>query len=115
MSLVLSALQQFLVFVSFVLFVILCIQVSMWMQFEREQGGLFECAHCRTPEKHSLRTFRAWQRGRKKKFFCSACHGKWLREHPVSASERNWGMFWRFGEVWILLGLVATLTLAFWS
>ena len=114
MFVALSVLQQVFAGISLVLFAILCIQASVWMQFEREQEGSFECAHCRTPEKHSLRTFRAWQEG-KRKFFCSDCHGKWRREHPASIADRNGGMFWRFGEVWILLGIVVTLTLAYWS
>ena len=41
----------------------------------------FVCAGCKAPTPHTNRTIEAW-RSNKTRFFCSACHRKWLASKP---------------------------------
>jgi len=41
----------------------------------------FSCGRCHTLTKHNNRTIEAWRDG-KTKFFCPACHTKWLQTQP---------------------------------
>jgi hypothetical protein len=41
----------------------------------------FTCQRCHAVAAHDERTARAWRAG-KERFFCSACHGKWLASRP---------------------------------
>ena len=47
----------------------------------------FRCARCKSIAPHSQRTINAWRKS-KKKFFCDACHVKWLETLPPRARER---------------------------
>jgi hypothetical protein len=38
----------------------------------------FKCARCGSISRHTSRTIQAW-RSNKTKFFCEACHAKWLQ------------------------------------
>ena len=40
----------------------------------------FKCSRCHTLTRHNNRTIEAWRIG-KPKFFCQACHTKWLQSH----------------------------------
>jgi hypothetical protein len=42
----------------------------------------FKCGGCKTLTAHNKRTIEAW-RNQKTRFFCGACHAKWLRSHPA--------------------------------
>ena len=41
----------------------------------------FQCARCGAVSPHTERTMEAWRNG-KAKFFCQACHAKWLQSRP---------------------------------
>ncbi len=41
----------------------------------------FKCARCSVVSRHTERTIEAW-RSNKTKFFCPACHAKWLQSRP---------------------------------
>ena len=46
----------------------------------------FKCSRCGTPALHNDRTSEAWRNG-KTKFFCQACHLKWLQSRPPQERE----------------------------
>jgi hypothetical protein len=48
--------------------------------------GLFNCWRCKKLTPHNRRTIEAW-RNDKTRFFCGACHTKWLQSHPAPAVE----------------------------
>lgn len=48
----------------------------------------FKCARCGTISRHTERTIEAW-RNNKTKFFCQACHVKWLESKPPQFSSRG--------------------------
>jgi len=50
----------------------------------------FKCARCGVVSRHTERTIEAW-RNNKTKFFCPACHAKWLQSRPPQFSPRNAG------------------------
>jgi hypothetical protein len=41
----------------------------------------FKCSRCNATARHNDRTIQAW-RNNKTKFFCQACHAKWLQSRP---------------------------------
>jgi len=47
----------------------------------------FKCARCNAVSPHNNRTIEAW-RSNKTKFFCQACHAKWLQSRPPQRRER---------------------------
>lgn len=47
----------------------------------------FKCSRCKTPSKHNNRTIEAW-RNNKTKFFCQACHAKWLQSQLPQEREQ---------------------------
>jgi hypothetical protein len=47
----------------------------------------FQCARCGAISSHTERTIEAW-RNKKTKFFCQACHSKWLASQPRQAREQ---------------------------
>jgi hypothetical protein len=47
----------------------------------------FKCARCGTISRHTERTIEAW-RNNKTKFFCQACHSKWLQSRPPQEREQ---------------------------
>jgi hypothetical protein len=47
---------------------------------------IFTCSRCRTATRHNHRTEEAWRNG-KTKFFCQACHAKWLQSRPPQERE----------------------------
>jgi hypothetical protein len=55
---------------------------------------VFQCSRCGTAARHTDRTSDAWRSG-KTKFFCQACHTKWLQSRPpqerVTHSSRSSG------------------------
>lgn len=46
----------------------------------------FKCARCGAHSKHTDRTIEAW-RNNKAKFYCPACHSKWLQSLPPRERE----------------------------
>ena len=46
----------------------------------------FKCGRCGTAALHNNRTAEAWRNG-KTKFFCQACHLKWLQSRPPQERE----------------------------
>jgi len=44
----------------------------------------FNCWRCKALTPHNRRTIDAWRLG-KTRFFCGACHSKWLKSHPAPA------------------------------
>jgi hypothetical protein len=47
----------------------------------------FKCGRCGIAAQHNDRTAEAW-RNDKKKFFCQACHAKWLQSRPLQEREQ---------------------------
>lgn len=47
----------------------------------------FRCARCGAISPHTERTIEAW-RNSKAKFFCQACHAKWLQSRPPQGREQ---------------------------
>ena len=47
----------------------------------------FKCGRCGTAALHNDRTAEAWRNG-KTKFFCQACHAKWLQSRPPQEREQ---------------------------
>ena len=47
---------------------------------------VFQCGRCGTAARHNERTTEAWRSG-KTKFFCQACHAKWLQSCPPQERE----------------------------
>ena len=48
----------------------------------------FKCSRCGTAALHNNRTAEAWRNG-KAKFFCQACHLKWLQSRPPQERESH--------------------------
>lgn len=48
----------------------------------------FKCGRCGTAALHNDRTAEAW-RNSKTKFFCQACHAKWLKTRPPQECEQH--------------------------
>jgi hypothetical protein len=48
----------------------------------------FKCARCSAISRHTERTIEAW-RNNKTKFFCQACHAKWLQSLPPHEREQS--------------------------
>ena len=47
----------------------------------------FKCGRCGIAALHNNRTAEAWRNG-KTKFFCQACHAKWLQSRPPAECEQ---------------------------
>jgi hypothetical protein len=47
----------------------------------------FKCSRCNAVSRHTERTMEAW-RNNKTKFFCQACHVKWLESQPPRVREQ---------------------------
>jgi uncharacterized C2H2 Zn-finger protein len=47
----------------------------------------FKCSRCNAVSRHNDRTIEAW-RNNKNKFFCQACHAKWLQSRPPPEREQ---------------------------
>ena len=47
---------------------------------------VFKCSRCGMATRHNNRTAEAWRNG-KTKFFCQACHAKWLQSRPPQERE----------------------------
>ena len=48
----------------------------------------FKCGRCGTAATHNDRTAEAWRKG-KTKFFCQACHAKWLQSHSPQEHKQR--------------------------
>lgn len=53
----------------------------------RPKESHFKCARCGAVSQHTERTIEAW-RNNKTKFFCQACHAKWLQSQPPRVREQ---------------------------
>lgn len=60
--------------------VVLTLVALLWPKRQPPEKS-FTCSRCRTVTRHSNRTIEAWRSG-KPKFFCQACHTKWLHSQP---------------------------------
>ena len=45
-------------------------------------SSAFQCSRCGAAARHNDRTSEAWRSG-KTRFFCQACHAKWLESRPL--------------------------------
>ncbi|WP_157203508.1 MULTISPECIES: hypothetical protein [Methylomicrobium] len=64
--------------------------VSKLLPKRQPKEKSFKCARCGVVSRHTERTIEAW-RNNKTKFFCPACHAKWLQSRPPQFSRRNAG------------------------
>src|SRR5690606_38769109 len=55
--------------------------VAMLLPKRKPPSQVFQCGRCGTASRHNDRTTEAWRSG-KTKFFCQACHAKWLQSRP---------------------------------
>lgn len=78
--------------------------VAKFLPKRKPPSPVFQCRRCGTIARHSDRTTEAWRSG-KTKFFCQACHAKWLQSRPPQ--ERQSVADNRSG----CLGIVALLAL----
>jgi len=53
----------------------------------RPKSQFFKCSRCNAASRHNDRTIEAW-RNNKTKFFCQACHSKWLASQPPRVREQ---------------------------
>ena len=60
--------------------------VAKLMPKPRPKETHFRCARCNATAPHTERTIEAW-RQKKTKFFCHACHRKWLDSQPGRPAE----------------------------
>jgi uncharacterized protein YlaI len=67
------------------------IAISLAAKFlpkRRPAEKFFKCARCNAVSPHNNRTIEAW-RNNKIRFFCQACHAKWLQSHPLQLQRRE--------------------------
>jgi hypothetical protein len=62
--------------------------VSRLLPKRRPKETNFKCARCCAISRHTDRTIAAW-RNNKTKFFCPACHTKWLQSRTAQFSRGN--------------------------
>ena len=55
--------------------------VAKLLPKRKPPSAVFQCSRCGTAARHNDRTSEAWRSG-KTKFFCQACHTKWLQSRP---------------------------------
>ena len=55
--------------------------VAKLLPKRKPPSSIFQCSRCGTAARHNDRTSEAWRSGRTK-FFCQACHAKWLQSRP---------------------------------
>jgi hypothetical protein len=53
----------------------------------RPKEDHFKCSRCGAVSQHTERTIEAWRK-KKTKFFCQACHAKWLQSRPHQEREQ---------------------------
>lgn len=70
--------------------VIVLFFVSRLLPKRQPKEKSFKCARCGVFSRHTERTIEAW-RNNKTKFFCPACHAKWLQSRPPQFSRGNAG------------------------
>jgi hypothetical protein len=64
--------------------------VSKLLPNRRPKEKHFKCARCGAVSHHTERIIEAW-RNNKTKFFCPACHAKWLQSRPPQFSRGSAG------------------------
>lgn len=64
--------------------------VSRLLPKRQPKEKSFKCSRCGVVALHTKRTIEAW-RNSKNKFFCPACHAKWLHSRPPRFSRGNVG------------------------
>jgi len=62
--------------------------VSKLIPKARPKETHFRCARCNVTALHTNRTVEAW-RNKKHKFYCQACHKKWLESQPTQLRNAN--------------------------
>ena len=60
--------------------------VVKFLPKRKPPSPVFRCGRCGTSARHDQRTSQAWRDG-KSKFFCQACHAKWLQTRPPRERE----------------------------
>jgi hypothetical protein len=87
--------------------------VALLRPRKKPKEKYFQCARCSANSVHTNRTIEAWRSG-KTKFFCNACHAKWLQSQPaVATSDRSSGSGCL--GVLVLLALVPLGLLFLWA
>lgn len=64
--------------------------VSRLLPKRQPKEKTFKCTRCGVVSRHTERTIEAW-RNHKTKFFCPACHAKWLQSRSPQFSRGNVG------------------------
>lgn len=71
--------EDIIKFVVFVFIALVLLVKLLPKKTPKEQT--FICARCKCVSPHTKRTIEAW-RNNKNKFYCKACHAKWLESQP---------------------------------
>jgi hypothetical protein len=81
----------------------------------RPKERTFSCGRCAVVVPHTSRTIEAWRAG-KQKYFCNACHARWLRSRPVAGQTPagNRGRSGCFSVLAVLILGPAVLVSAWW-
>lgn len=61
--------------------------VAKFLPRRQPKSQFFKCSRCNAASRHNDRTIEAW-RNNKTKFFCQACHAKWLQSRPPQQREQ---------------------------
>ena len=61
--------------------------VSKLLPKSQPKAKQFKCSRCGVFSPHTERTIEAW-RNNKTKFYCQACHAKWLQSRPPQEREQ---------------------------
>lgn len=62
--------------------------VSKLIPKARPKDTHFRCARCNATAPHTDRTVEVW-RNKKNKFYCQACHKKWIESQPTQLRSAN--------------------------
>ncbi len=62
--------------------------LNLLRYWRRPSERSFRCGGCSAPTVHTGRTIEAWRIG-KRKFFCDACHARWVESRPAQVPSRR--------------------------
>jgi hypothetical protein len=80
--------------------------VAKLLPKSQPKSQFFKCSRCNATSRHNDRTIEAWHNN-KTKFFCQACHAKWLQSRPPQQREQHFSRSAASGSG--CLGVVAVL------
>jgi len=75
--------------IAFIVAAILTFWLVAWLMIAKREPKekFFKCSRCGATTRHTKRTIEAW-RNKKTRFFCQACHARWLESQPPRLPEQ---------------------------